>query len=118
MKIQFDARLVDFDPKKTMDRFNPRFNAAQKWLDNEVLKDCSPFTPFKTGMLDRSGPAGTTLGEGEVVYNTPYARRLYYGTHFNFNRTHHPQAGAQWFEKAKAIKKKAWLDGADKILKG
>ena len=99
-------------------RFHPKYKKAQMFLDNEVLKDSAPYVPMRTGNLMRSGQIGTTLGSGEVKYNAPYARRMYYGTSFNFSKDKHPQACAQWFEKAKAIKKKDWVAGVQKIIRG
>lgn len=99
-------------------RFNKKYSAAQKWLDNEVLKDCAPYVPMRSGYLMKSGNTGTSLGSGKVIYNAPYASRMYYGVNFHFSKDKHPQACAQWFEKAKAAKKKNWLAGVNKILKG
>lgn len=66
----------------------------------------------------RSGTDGTKLGSGQVIWNAPYARRMYYGLHYHFSTDKHPQACAQWFEKAKAVHKKEWLDTVDKTIKG
>ena len=99
-------------------RLNKKFSLAQKYLDNEVLKDSDPFVPFRTGNLRNSGITGTVLGSGNVVYSAPYSKPMYYGVHFNFSKVKHPQACAQWFEKAKALKKKAWLAGVNKIVNG
>jgi len=94
-------------------RFDKRFFKANEWLDSEILKDCSPYIPFKTGQLERSGKV---LKPGEITWNTPYARRLYYGTGFNFNKAYHPQATAQWFEKAKSVNLPKWVSGAEKVV--
>lgn len=102
----------------TTARLSGNVDMAQKWLDNEVLKDCQPFVPMRTGNLMNSGISGTTLGSGEVVYSAPYANRCYYAKGANFSKDKHPQACAQWFEKAKAIRKGHWKDGVQKILKG
>lgn len=100
-------------------RFAPKFNAAQRFLDSEVLRDCAPYVPMQTGHLMRSGNTGTVIGSGKVIYNAPYAKRCYYGRHFKFSRheNKHPQAQAFWFEAAKATKKDAWLAGVSKIIK-
>lgn len=99
-------------------RFNTKYSAAQKFLDNEVLKDSAPFVPMRTGNLMNSGQTGTVIGSGQIEYNAPYAKTMYYGVGFNFSKDKHPQACAQWFEKAKALKKKDWMNGVDKIVKG
>lgn len=98
-------------------RFDQRFAFAQKFLDSEVLKDCTPYVPMNTGQLMRSGINGTKIGSGEVVWNAPYASRCYYGN-MNFQKTKHPQACRQWFEAAKAVNKKKWVQGVANAVKG
>ena len=56
-----------------------RFALAQKVVDMAVLRYSAPYIPFETGTLNRSGVLGTKIGSGEVVWNAPYARFLYYG---------------------------------------
>lgn len=107
-------------------RWNPGFGAdrsrtfdsVQQFVDSEVLRRCGPYVPMQTGMLMRSGELGTVIGSGEVRYVAPYARRLYYGTHFHFDRTAHPNAGALWFERAMIDHKAAILRGAAKLAGG
>lgn len=33
-----------------------------------------------------------------VVSDTPYARRLYFHPEYNYQKTHNPNAGGQWFQ--------------------
>ncbi len=106
------------DTEEVVSRFAPIYTQAQKFLDNEVLKDCSPYVPMRTGDLMRSGIAGTKLGSGKVNYVMPYAKRMYYGLKFRFSKDKHPLACAQWFEKGKALYLKQWIDGVNKIVKG
>lgn len=109
---------VKINTQACIGRFNKKYSMAQKFLDNEVLKDSAPYVPMRTGNLMNSGQTGTVLGSGKVMYNAPYAQRMYYGVGFNFSKDKHPQACAQWFEKAKAAKKDDWIKGVDKIMKG
>ena len=44
-----------------------------------VLRYCAPKVPFDTGYLIRSALQASAIGEGLIVYATPYARYLYYG---------------------------------------
>lgn len=73
-----------------------RFSAAQKFIDSEVLRRCTPYVPMDTGELIRSGLRETKLGGGEVIYKTPYARRWYY-TPAQFDGR--PMRGNYWFER-------------------
>lgn len=80
---------------------------------------------MRSGKLYESGIDGTKIGSGKVVYNAPYARRMYYGLGFRFNspaikakeKIPHPLASAQWFEKGKAAKLKHWENGVNRIMK-
>ncbi len=110
----------NFNQKKVIDRYDARFTKCQKYLDNEVLKDTTPYVPMRTGRLFGSGQQGTVIGSGQIVYNAPYARKCYYNNTANFGGTHkpHPQATSQWFEPSKAVNKKKWIAGVKKIARG
>lgn len=71
---------------------------AQKFVDSEVLRLCAPYVPFDMGILSESGAANTIFGSGNVIYNTPYARRWYYNP-ANFQGA--PMRGNYWFERMK-----------------
>lgn len=116
INVKFIFKVI-FDAKRTASRFDPKFKEAQKWLDNEVVKDTTPNVPMDTGRLYKSAIEATKYGSGEVVYNTPYARPNYYGKNRNFSKLKHPQAQAQWFEPSKAANKKKWIDGVNKIVR-
>jgi len=110
------VRLVIHEAQ-TVSRFKPRFLEAQKFLDNEILKDSTPYVPMDTGALMRSCITYTNPGSGQVKWNTPYARGCYY-TNRKYRKTHHPLATSKWFEHAKGVHKKKWIDGVRKIVKG
>lgn len=106
-----------------------RGGTAQKFIDSEVLRLSAPYVPFQTGALNRSGITGTDIGSGEVVYNTPYARYLYYGklmvgpapkrlTEIPLSYNGAPKRGAMWFERMKTDHKREILDGAIKVAGG
>lgn len=116
MSAKVTVRL-ELDSPRVQQRFDQRFQKAQKFLDSEVLRCSAPYVPMRDGNLMRSGTNGTHLGSGQVIYNAPYAKRMYYGLSYNFSRDKHPQACAQWFEKAKATSKKHWMDGVAQIIK-
>ena len=99
-------------------RFGERFAAAQKYLDSEVLRCSAPYVPMRTGALMRSGTNGTKIGSGMIIYNAPYVKAMYYGRTYRFSKDKHPQACAQWFEKAKAAHEGAWIKGVSDIIRG
>jgi hypothetical protein len=101
---------VSFNAAGVTARITANITRAQQWLDNEVLKDCTPYVPRITGALEHSGIDGTVLGSGLIVYNSPYARYQYYGE-FTHSTQSHPQASREWFEVAKASHGAAWISG-------
>lgn len=92
---------------------------AQAWLTNEVAKDSEPYVPFAKSTAQHKG--GTLnasvlvdIDEGNVEWNTPYARAQYYGKP-NKNTSKHPKATMRWFEAAKGVKLNTWLRGVKKM---
>lgn len=93
-----------------------KFQDAQSFIDSEVLRLDSPYVPFQTGMLDRSGMLGTDIGSGEVCYVAPYAAAQYYGT--ADSRGYDAHRGGHWFERMKVDHRDAILRGAAKMAGG
>lgn len=119
---------LEWNPNFT-DKWEGRYTAAQKFVDSEVLRLSDPYIPMQTGMLKKSGILGTVIGSGEVIWNAPYARYLYYGQVMagrapkkvvNAKLTYQgaPMRGAFWFERMKKDKKAQILDGARKLAGG
>ncbi len=104
--------------------------AAQRFLDSEVLRTTDPYVPLDTGKLKQAGILGTTIGSGEIVYNSPYARYQYYGklmvgkapkTLTGIDLKYHSgdsKRGAMWFERSKADNLNAWLKGVADVIGG
>ena len=107
--------------------------------DSEVIRLCDPKVPFRTGVLKHSPMIASVIGQGLVIYATPYARYLYYGEVYGPNipifeagelagfwsppgQKKHPtgrkltysgapERGAFWFERMKA-------EHGDEIIRG
>ena len=113
--ISFDANTV-FDANKVSRDFNEGLNKAQAALDSAVLSDSNYFVPLKTGTLQKSAIINTRIGSGEVTWQTPYARRLYY----EYEKPAHqanPNACAKWFEAAKSRWLKKWIGIVNEYVK-
>ena len=89
-------------------RFTEKVQRAQKKLDVQVVSDSNYYCPQLTHMMERSGVSNTVIGSGRVRWITDYARRQYYGEHFDHSKSDNPNATAKWFESAKARKKDDW----------
>ncbi len=103
--------------------WNGRYNAAQMYVDSEVLRLSDPYVPFQSGMMKLSGQLGTVIGSGLVVYNAPYAKYQYYGyvmagrapkqlTDRLISYHGAPKRGKLWFERMKADHKESIIAGA------
>ena len=89
---------------------------AQGPLDAMVLQDSNYFVPIKTGTLQHSAIINSRIGSGEIVWRTPYARRLYY----EYKKPAHqanPNACAKWFEAAKARWQDKWVKFVNEYIK-
>ena len=112
---------------------------VQKYVDSEVLRLSEPYTPHQTGALTRSAQKATTIGSGEVKWNTPYARYLYHGklmvspstgsswakrnetkvlTSVQLRYHGGGKRGRLWFERMKADHKSKILRGAARLAGG
>lgn len=87
---------------------------AHAALDSQIKKDTNPFVPMVTGTLASSPMRASKVGT--IVYDTPYARRLFYGTKFKFTKTFHPAAGPKWTERSKAMWMEKWTELVRKVL--
>lgn len=99
-------------------RIPQNIERAQKYLDNQVLKDTDKYVPMRTGILVKSGILGTRIGSGEIDYIAPYAKKMYYGVTIRFNKSRHPLACAKWFEASKAVNRRSWLAEVRRIAGG
>ena len=109
MKCEFKINSTD---KILRARNLEEAGMAQKIVDSEVIRYCSPLVPFDTGMLEKSASLYTELGSGEIEYNTPYARKQY---HENSGTG---QRGKLWFERMKADHKEDILRTAAQVTGG
>ena len=113
---------------------------VQKAVDAAVIRESFPYVPFAEGTLAGSANTATEIGSGEVVYDTPYARYLWYGEVYGpnipivengaivgywsppekhptgrkleYSTDLNPLAGSHWCERAMADHKKEVLEEA------
>ena len=93
-----------------------KIQQQQKYFDALVLQDSNFFCPIKTGTLQKSAIINSRIGSGELVWRTPYARRLYY----EYEKPAHqanPNACAKWFEAAKARWLEKWVRFVNERIK-
>ena len=95
------------------DNFRRLGQKARIKFAQELLRMSDPLTPRRKGILIKSG---RVEADGKsIVYETPYARRLWYGDTFNFNGA--PNRGSRWTERAFTNNKEALLGMIDKFIR-
>lgn len=113
--ISFSSQKVDLSNIKK--KSQQALLQAQRQLDNDVLKDSNFYVPNDLGNLEASGILHSKLGDGEITWQTPYARRLYYNPEYNFSKDKNPNAQGLWFEAAKSANRDKWVEDAKKYYK-
>lgn len=132
--LKFSVKADGFD--ELQEAIAQACTKAEHIVAVQVKKDTSPYVPWLNGMLDRK----TDVIGNAVIYDTPYARFLYYGKvmvdpetgstyakkgmtkvltdkNLVFNKAGHNQAQSYWFEASKAENLKKWIRVADKAVK-
>jgi len=117
IKVEFDARLDLSDLNHALQRrgLYPG-GEVQRFVDHEVILCCDPFVPMDTGTLKNSAPLASLIGQGFIVYDTPYASDMYYNPQYNFQGA--PTRGAYWFERAMAEHRDDIIAGAAALAGG
>ena len=83
-------------------------------LSEEILSDCNTYVRRQDGTLADS--AHTERGGKDIVWNTKYAKKVYYT---GIPRTNvNPNASLRWCEVAKRAHGEKWGQSASKLLKG
>ena len=140
--FSINARLVDvnLDPNDLQAKFGfEKGGRTQCFIDQSVIDDTAIYVPASPDRaMEFSAQLSTIIGEGIVVYNTPYAQFQYYGfvmtdelgrtwvgpgekkpivtsRPLRYDRAQNELAGAFWFERSKADNLNKWVDGARRV---
>lgn len=90
---------------------------GQFMMDQSVLKDSNYYVPMDESFLAKSALIHSSVGKGRLVWQTPYAKKLYYNPQYNFSEDKNPNAQGLWFEAAKAQNNDRWVKEALKAVK-
>lgn len=114
IEFKFDTK---FDTTGLEKVYGAGVEYAQFLLDQQVIKDSNFYIPMDEHYLERSALIASQIGKGLVVWQTPYARRLYYNPQYNFSTDVNPNARGLWFEHSKSERKDDWIKLADEAVK-
>lgn len=106
--IQINKHAVEAKVKGAWDKSLPL-------LAQEIRDDCNDYCKEAEGYLKASSMSHSVLEKGQIIWQTPYARRQYWEI-----RTAHkdvnPKATWKWCEAAKSACKGKWQIQAQKLL--
>jgi len=88
--------------------------AKQAAFASRVALDMREHVPFRSGTLQSSEPPNSNYEEGEVIWNTPYAQRVYNAASVRTELK--PTATPQWAEVTKGEKMDDWRRFAAALL--
>lgn len=108
---------VDLSTRAVTQKIQRATDKAQFVFDEQVLKDSNFFIPADQWILRDSSLRASDIGGGQLTWDTPYAKRLYYNPQFNFDKDKNPAAGGLWFEFAKSIFHDDWVKLANEEVK-
>lgn len=83
-------------------------------LAEQALTDCNYYVRQDTGALRSSSLSASIPREGLLIWNTPYAKRVYYTG--SPSKEVNPNASLMWCEKAHAERGRDWQALAQKIF--
>jgi hypothetical protein len=105
--LTFNTKIV-LDKAKIKANIESQIKSIQAPLDALIMADSNYFCPLKTGKLQQSAIINSRIGDGVLVWRTPYARRQYYDYHKPPYQPN-PNACGKWFEAAKARWLSKWV---------
>lgn len=132
---------LDVDVELNFGRVKKNVEKAQFWLDSQIMTDMTPLMPHDTGtfvnvtraqsaalagsgmVIAAAAPMGRFLYEGKVMvdpetgspFARPGAKKVVTDRPLTYSN---PSAVPHWFDVAKELHGKQWVDGVKKIAGG
>ena len=107
------AVIIDIDPAKIQMKIETAWNGAMTPLANEILDDCNQYCKEDSGTLIASSLIHSDLAAGKLVWQTPYAKRQYWGIQTSLT----PGRFWKWCHYAKAKHAAQWERQAQILMR-
>ncbi len=105
MKVNVTVKLDPGKLKEIQETIEPSIQQAVAAVKSDIVS--SQVVPKETGELERSSfMKKKSRSKYQIVYDTPYARRLYWHPEYNFRTDKNQNAGGQWLQE--------YIDGSKK----
>lgn len=105
---------VNLDKAAVKARVQTATKVGVKEISNEFLKDSNYFCREDTGELERSSQKASDPENGDLIWDTPYAKKVYYTG--SPSKDKNPNASIMWCEKAKDANKGKYKEMFQKIV--
>lgn len=97
--MQNNKIVLELYFKKIRIDVNKNFNKSLPFLTNNFINLMKPYVPMRSGNLYKSSYTKSNFSKGQIVYSTPYARKIYYNiTNMKINTSFHKKATSKWAE--------------------
>lgn len=107
---------VEVNPNKIASGIKGKWGSGLYKLCSVIRQDCNRYVRIDKGTLRKSSYSASQPDKGLIIWNTPYARRVYYtGTP---RTTKNALASLQWCEKAKGQYMDKWRKMAAQMTGG
>ena len=109
---------VKVDARRFSDQIYSFATMGTNWEIGKKFKQIvDPYVPYDTGNLSKDVTVSTGEGNIEVIYNAPYAKKVYYGDDIAFHKDKHPLATAYWDKVAMQTEREHFAREVEQIIK-
>ena len=96
MKVNVKVELYQDQIRRLTNAVTLSAEQAAEAVKSDI--DASQTVPKNTGELERSGFVRVSKSRFQIIYDTPYARRLYWHPEYKFRKDKNPNAGGLWMQ--------------------
>ena len=104
---------INIDPNQCAAKVEGAWKKGLFVLSSQILGDCNQYVKYDQGYLEKSSENHSKLGEGRLIWQTPYAKRQYWEIRTSLT----PGRTWKWCETAKRNHKDTWRRIAEKALR-
>jgi hypothetical protein len=90
---------LEFDKSKLMRKVDGISEAGLEAVGQQALKNMEPTIPQDSKIMMESGIAKSEPNKLSLEWDTPYAKKNYYGLDLNFSTDHASKPTAMWAQK-------------------
>lgn len=96
MKVNVRVELYQDKIRQLSDAATLSAEQAAEVVKGDIV--AGQAVPKNTGELERSGLVKVSKSRYQIVFDTPYARRLYWHPEYRFRKDKNPNAGGMWMQ--------------------